>query len=134
MKAGRERSPGRFTGNGEAAESTVMLLAATFACLRLTLSTNFERPDFLQVCVLAGGLLCLALIAMRNARAGWAVLLLTTILGIGLRVEFSPFRASDVMPATHEAIATLLSGGNPYAHDYLQTQPLHSRRTAFQSR
>jgi hypothetical protein len=103
-----------------------MLLAATFACLRLTLSTNFERPGFLEVCVLAGGLLCLALIAMRNARAGWAVLLLATLLGIGLRVEFSPFRASDVMPATHEAIATLLSGGNPYAHDYLQTQPLHS--------
>ncbi len=103
-----------------------MLFAATLLCMRLALTTNFEHPDFLAVGAAAGGLACLALIAMRGRRAAWAVLALAVIFGLGQRLEFTPFRASDVMPATHEALATLMSGANPYTHDYLTTQPLHS--------
>lgn len=107
-------------------DGTLMLYAATLLCLRFALTTNFERPDFLAVGAAAGGLVCLALVAARAPRASWAVLALATLVGLGQRLEFGPFRASDVMPATHEALATLLAGGNPYTHDYLTTQPQHS--------
>ena len=38
-------------------------------------------------------------------------------------VDFFPGGGSDVLPVTNEAIATALSGGNPYAHYYLSEQP-----------
>jgi hypothetical protein len=38
-------------------------------------------------------------------------------------VDFFPGGGSDVLPATAEAIATTLSGGNPYAHWYVSERP-----------
>ncbi len=38
-------------------------------------------------------------------------------------VDFFPGGGSDVLPATAEAIATTLAGGNPYAHWYVSERP-----------
>jgi Dolichyl-phosphate-mannose-protein mannosyltransferase len=38
-------------------------------------------------------------------------------------VDFFPGGGSDVLPATAEAIATTLAGGNPYAHWYMSERP-----------
>ena len=38
-------------------------------------------------------------------------------------VDFFPGGGSDVLPATAEAIATTLAGGNPYAHWYASERP-----------
>lgn len=38
-------------------------------------------------------------------------------------VDFFPGGGSDVLPVTREAIATLLAGGNPYAHYYVAERP-----------
>ncbi|MGP6155948.1 MAG: hypothetical protein ACLPYS_00160 [Vulcanimicrobiaceae bacterium] len=124
LKAAAEGSSAR--PRGLSGDEALVLFCATVLCMRFALTTNFEHPDFAAIGAALGGVVCLGLIARRDRRAAWAVLALSVALGLGLRLEFTPFRASDVMPATHEALATLLAGGNPYAHDYLTTQPQHS--------
>jgi hypothetical protein len=126
LKAGTDLTASGVRGGGPSGEGRLLLFAATLLCVRLALNTSFEHPDFLAVAAAAGGLLCFALIVARSRSAAWAVLALAVAVGLGGRLEFGAFRASDVMPATHEALATLFAGQDPYTHDYLTTQPQHS--------
>lgn len=125
MSSGQERTAGgvRFR---PADDATLVLLAATLLCMYPALTTSFERPDFLAVAAAAGGILCLGAILARAPQAAWGVLVLALLIGLGARLEFAPFDASDVMTATHEALTTLFGGANPYTHDYLTTLPKHS--------
>jgi uncharacterized membrane protein len=101
----------------------IAVIAAALPLFVVGPGGNYEAPDPFHFAALVAGI---AVVAGALAYRRWAgFLVLTTVLALGvyLRAVVGDNRASDVMLATNEALATLFAGSNPYAHVYTMTNP-----------
>ncbi|HEV8020473.1 MAG TPA: hypothetical protein VGP41_04360 [Candidatus Lustribacter sp.] len=98
-------------------------IAAGLPLLIVGSGGNYEVPDPVHFIVLIAGFTGLAGALLNKRWAGLVILLTVLALGVYSRALAGDNRASDVMLATNEALSTLASGQNPYAHVYAYTNP-----------
>lgn len=98
-------------------------IAAALPLLIVGAGGNYEVPDPVHFVVLIAGFTGLAGALLHKRWAGLIILLTALALGVYTRALAGDNRASDVMLATNEALTTLASGNNPYAHVYASTNP-----------
>ena len=104
--------------------NAVFLLAAVALSENWTINAanyGYVQP-WVAASFLLGGL-CGYLIVRSSPIAGWATLWYVAGVGFCDQIVREPFRASDVIDATREALTVLLSGNNPYLHTFVTTRP-----------
>lgn len=101
----------------------VATIAAGLPLLIVGAGGNYEVPDPVHFVVLIAAFTGIAGALVHKRWAGLVVLLTALAIGVYARALAGDNHASDVMQATNEALSTLASGNNPYAHHYLHTNP-----------
>ena len=101
----------------------VALVAALLSLLGYGVDGSYEVPEQWHFGALAAAIAGLAAVFTHRAWAGGFTLIAALCVGLREHAIQGDHRASDVMLATNEAIGVLFSGGNPYQHVYLMTNP-----------
>jgi hypothetical protein len=99
------------------------LAACVTIVVWLIYGTNFSNIQPVAVPAVLVALTLGALLLAGRKVPGWVVLLVAVSTGIALRLNAAPFRGSDVLAVTAEAIGMIAHGIDPYAQHFAHSNP-----------
>ncbi len=101
----------------------IALIAAALPMLIIGFGGDYEHPEPLHFAIFIAAGIGITGALLRRRWAGLTILLTVLVTGAYMRTLAGDNRASDVMQTTNEALTVLGSGGNPYTHVYMMTNP-----------
>jgi hypothetical protein len=112
-------SPANWLPGPERPETGGGIWLGLFIALLLLVRTG-TPPPVVVLCLIVVGAVLLGSLRWRVGPLAIATLL---VVGMVLRIDAIGTSGSDVLTVTRAAIDTLLAGGNPYGHGYVQSTP-----------
>jgi hypothetical protein len=115
----RPANPLAFLANPQTRQDGLGIWLGLFVAALLLFQTG-TPPSAVVMCLI---LVTAVLLAALRWRIGFLAVGVLVVVGIVLRLDTMGHAYSDVLTVTRAAIDFMLSGGNPYGHGYLESNP-----------
>lgn len=116
----RPATPLAFLANPQTRQDGIGIWLGLFVAALLLFQTRTPLSAVVMMCLI---LVTAVLLAALRWRIGFLAVGVLVVVGIVLRLDTMGQVFSDVLTVTRAAVDFMLTGGNPYGHGYLESNP-----------